>query len=175
MTRLNILLTLTLMTSASTLDAAGTTMRPGLWEFTSTMKSQSGEMEKAMREMDAQMAAMPPEQRKMMENMMGSQGVRQTSKGTTVRVCVTPEEVKRNTVPAMEHGCTQQIVRKSGNTVWFKYSCKSNPPSSGEGEYTLIGDKAYKGKMKVTTRQNGRAETVEMTQSGKWLSERCKP
>ncbi|HJQ63709.1 MAG TPA: DUF3617 domain-containing protein, partial [Burkholderiales bacterium] len=43
-----------------------TRMRPGLWEHSFTMKSQSGQMEQSRKDMQQQMASMPPEQRKMM-------------------------------------------------------------------------------------------------------------
>src|SRR4051794_26771635 len=51
-------------------------MKPGLWEITTNMKSASGEMEKARAQMQQQMASMPPEQRKQMEDMMAKQGMK---------------------------------------------------------------------------------------------------
>ena len=55
----------------STLNAEGSSLRPGVWEYTTTIKTQSGEMEKAMAQMEQQMAMLPPEQRKMMEKNDG--------------------------------------------------------------------------------------------------------
>lgn len=43
--------------------AQAQTLRSGLWEHTVALKSQSGEMEKALTEMQ-QLAAMPPAQRR---------------------------------------------------------------------------------------------------------------
>jgi hypothetical protein len=153
---------------------AGTSIRPGVWEHTATIKSQSGEIEKSMAQMNQQLASMPPEQRKMMENMMASQGVVQNAKGTTVRVCVTKENAKQGLIPASDGQCQQKILRRSGNSVWFKFTCKGNPSSSGEGEYTFIGDTAYKGKMTVRTISQGKTEVIQMNQTGKWISNDCK-
>ena len=44
--------------------ASAQTQAPGLWEHSFTMKSDDGKMEKAMAEMQKQLASMPPEQRK---------------------------------------------------------------------------------------------------------------
>jgi len=130
-------------------------------------------MEKAMKEMQEQMASMPPDQRKMMQDMMASQGVSQTDAGTKIKVCITKEDLKRDMVPPADNQCKQDIVRKSGNSVWFKYTCKGNPPSSGEGEYTFVSDKAFKGKMTMHTTVEGRTDVIQMNQTGKWLSDNC--
>lgn len=149
------------------------TLRPGVWEYTSTLKTKSGEMERAMAQMEQQIAMLPPEQRKMMEQTMASQGIAKSSKPNTYKVCITKEEAEKGMMPSSDPHCQHKIVRKSGNTVWFNFTCKENPPSSGEGKYTLIGDNAYQGTMKVKTLVDGRAETVEMTHSGKWISKDC--
>ena len=41
---------ITLLLSAGIVE--GTSIRPGVWEYTTTIKSQNGEMEKAMAQMD---------------------------------------------------------------------------------------------------------------------------
>lgn len=155
-------------------NAASSSLRPGMWEYTTTVKTQSGEMEKAMAQMEQQMAMLPPEQRKMMEQTMAAQGVAKSSKPNTYQICVTKEDAQKGLIPSSDPQCRQKIVRKSGNTVWFTYTCKGNPPTKGEGTYTLIGDNAYKGTMKVRTMVNGKTETVEMVTKGKWLSKECK-
>lgn len=54
---------------------AAQSLKPGLWEINNKMQSSSGQVEKAMAEAQKQMAAMPPEQRKLMQDMMAKQGV----------------------------------------------------------------------------------------------------
>ena len=61
--------------TAGSFIATAQTMKPGLWEINNKMTTQSGEMEKGMAEMQKQLASMPPEQRKMMEDMIGQSQV----------------------------------------------------------------------------------------------------
>jgi len=80
----------------STQASAQVRMRPGLWEHSFTVKSQSGQMEKAMADMQQQMASMPPEQRKMMEDMMAKQGMSMGAQGRSVKMCITKEQAERD-------------------------------------------------------------------------------
>jgi hypothetical protein len=148
-------------------------MRPGLWEHSFTMKSESGQMEKAMSDMQRQMASMPPEQRKMMEQMMAQQGMGMGTPGKSVKVCITKEQAERNEVPRHEGNCTQQVVQRTANTIRVKFSCAGNPPTSGESEVTFTSPTAYTGKATVNTTVEGKPERMNMEQSGKWLSADC--
>ena len=56
------------------LSACAQTMKPGLWEANNKIGG-SPENEQAMARMQQQMAALPPEQRKAMEDMLAKQGV----------------------------------------------------------------------------------------------------
>jgi hypothetical protein len=49
--------------------AAAQNMKPGLWEMSTQMKG-DGQMGAAMAEAQKELANMPPEQRKMMQDMM---------------------------------------------------------------------------------------------------------
>ena len=168
-----ILLTAITALTLSAGSVQGSSLRPGVWEYTTTIKTQNGEMEKAMAQMEQQLAALPPEQRKMMEQTMASHGVATSSKPNTYKVCITKEQAAKRIIPSSDKQCEQTIVRQNENSVWFKYKCKGNPPSSGEGEYTFIGDKAYKGKMTVKTTVQGKIEVVQMNHTGKWISGDC--
>ncbi len=153
--------------------ALAQTQVPGLWEHTFSMKSQGGEMEAAMAEMQKQMAAMPPDQRKQMEQMMASRGVSMGAQGTSVKVCVTKEDVARKIEPNFREGCTQEVVQRSGNTMKYKFQCTQPRPSSGEGEMTYISDKAYSGKSTVTTQVASKPQQMNMEMAGKWLAADC--
>ncbi len=146
---------------------------PGLWENSVTLKAAAGEMDSAMAQAQQQMAQLPPEQRKMVEQMMARQGVGAGSRATTVQVCVTKEQAARDELPQAEGQCSQQITQRSGSTVKFRFSCAGDPPSSGEGEYTLVSDRAYTGRMVANTLLQGKPERIEMQQSGKWLADDC--
>lgn len=148
-------------------------IRPGLWEHTFTMKTQSGEMEQAMSQMQSQLANMAPEQRKMIEQMMAAQGVGIGPKGTTVKVCITEEDAARDFVPQSDDDCRQEVIERTGNTIRLKFDCAGDPPSSGEGEVTFLNQEVYTGKATINTKVEGRPERMDMTQTGKWLSDDC--
>ena len=150
-------------------------MRPGLWEHSVNMKSQSGQMEAAMAEMQKSLASMPPEQRKQMEQMMAQQGVGMGPRGQTVKVCITKEQADLDNIPQQE-GCTQKVQRVDASTMKVAFSCKGGqgqPPSSGEGTITMQGPTAYTGQFRFKTQNQGKPEQIDMAQSGKWLSENC--
>ena len=153
-------------------------MRPGLWEHSGTLKSQSGQIEAAMAQAQKSMAAMPPAQRKPMEQMMAAQGLGITlgDKGHSTKVCVTPEQAAMDSFPQQD-GCTQKVQRVDASTMNMTFQCKGDtdtPPTSGEGTVQLQGSAAYTGQFKIKTAgANGKPEQIDMAQSGKWLSDNC--
>lgn len=166
---------LALLAGAAGGASAQQRMRPGLWEHSVNMKSQSGQMEAAMAEMQKSLASMPPEQRKQMEQMMAQQGVGMGPKGQTVKVCITKEQADLDNIPQQE-GCTQKVQRVDASTMKVAFSCKGGqgqPPSSGEGTITMQGPTAYTGQFRFKTQNQGKPEQIDMAQSGKWLSENC--
>lgn len=171
-------------------------MKPGLWEHSFKLSDnslnkisggQKEQMTKAMEEMKKQLANLPPEQRKMMEDMMSKQGVKLSDDGfdvpaqgvhvskdgTTVKVCITKEEIDRGEMPQPDENCEQNITQVSSTVFKATYACKGEHPSHGEGQVVFQSDKAYTGTMKFTTEMNKKMETIEGAQSGKWLSSDC--
>ena len=160
--------------AAASFAAGAQTLKPGLWEISNKMNSP--QMDQAMAEMQKQMASMPPEQRKQMEAMMAQRGMSMPGAapggGMTVKMCMTKEQVERNEVPMEKSDCTMSNQQKSGGTVKFAFSCP-NPPSKGEGEFTMSGSEAYSSRVKVTSTVQGKPETMTMEGSGKWLGADC--
>ena len=155
------------------LGAQAQTQAPGLWEHSFSIKSNDDRMDKAMAEMQKQLAAMPPEQRKQMEAAMASRGVKMGAGGSSVQVCLTKEQAARPPEARMgQSDCTQKDVQRSGNTMKFKFECPK-PPSSGEGEMTFISDKAYSGKTLVNSQVAGKPQQMTMEMQGKWLASDC--
>jgi hypothetical protein len=155
------------------LPAGAQSLKPGLWEISNKMKG-SSEMDKAMADMQKEMASMSPDERKQMEAMMGQRGVRMapsTGGGMAIRMCMTREMVERNDVP-MQDGCTTTKQERSGNTMKMAFTC-TKPPSSGEGEFTFMGSEAYKSHMVLNTPTKGKPERMEMDGTGKWLGADC--
>ncbi len=171
-------------------------MKPGLWEhkfkmdessLDASQKTQAEQMTKAMEEMKAQMANMPPEQRKMMEEMMAKQGIKVSDKGlemaeqgvqisregTTVKACVTQEEIDRGELPKGDNNCEQKVTQSSPTVLKISYVCKGENPTQGEGEVVFLNDKSYTGKVSYTTMVENKPQTYRADQSGKWLSSNC--
>ncbi|MBX3585917.1 MAG: DUF3617 domain-containing protein [Ramlibacter sp.] len=155
--------------------ASAQTIKPGLWEITNKMGG-NPEMEQAMAQMQKQLASMPPEQRKMMQDMMAKQGV---SMGTgaggamVVKTCMTKEMVERKQMPVQDKGdCTNTVSNQSASGMDIKFVC-TQPPSSGEGRVNIRSDSAYDMKMTMQTLHKGKSVTTTMDASGKWLGADC--
>jgi hypothetical protein len=168
-------LSLAAICSLFSLAAHAQTTKPGLWEVSTKMDSNGdSQMAKQMAEAQKQMAAMPPAQRKMMEDMMAKQGVSMSAKSdgsTVMKVCITPEMASR---PPLEQqkDCTYNFPARIGNTQRFSFQC-TKPMGSGEGEMTFKGADDYIGTMKINTERNGKKETMSMNTAGKFLSSNC--
>jgi len=148
-------------------------LKPGLWEYTSTIKSSDEALNQAMAQMQKELANMPAAQRKQMEAMMGAQGVGLSgAKPNTVRLCLTPEQAAKPEMPSRD-GCSQQSVERSGKTVRFKFNCQGPPPSSGEGQYTMDSDQAHRGKMVITSVDKGKPQRIEIDSNARWVSTDC--
>ena len=150
-------------------------IKPGLWEITNKLQSSNPQMDQQMAMAQQQMANMPPEQRKMVEEMMAKQGVKLGAGGPGsmgMKICMTREMAERNEIPSQRGDCKTTMLPRSGNTMKMSFAC-TNPPSSGEGEYTFSGSEAYSMKMTVNTQVQGKPEKMNMAGSGKWVGADC--
>lgn len=160
--------------AALSLSAAAQSLKPGLWEVTNKT-SGNPQMEQAMAEMQKQLASMPPAQRKQMEEAMAKQGMKMTAGagGMAMQICMTKEMAEGTPVQMdPKSDCKVTSQSRSGNTTKMAYAC-SNPPSSGEGTFTSNGPEAYTSRMVTKTTHQGKAETLTMEGSGKWLKADC--
>jgi len=154
---------------------AADTMRPGLWEITNTVKSGNSQTMAAMAEAQKQMAAMNPEQRKMIESMMAKQGVGMSMGGDgsmKITYCVTREMAARRELPTGQQGQCTSTSTPTATGMNVSFTC-ANPPSSGNGQVTLTGDTAYTTTMNVTSSARGKPETMTVEAAGRWLSADC--
>lgn len=157
------------------IGASAQNLKPGLWEVTNNMRTGSGEMEKQMAQMQREMASMPPDQRRMMEEMMAKQGMKMGAgggRGMSVKQCMTKDMVERNEFPSQQGDCRTTKQQRSGNVMKFSVAC-SNPPSTGEGQVTFVSPEAYTMKMNINHSAGGKADNMSMDMSGKWLSSDC--
>lgn len=144
-------------------------LRPGLWEHSFTMKSESGRIEAAMAEMQRQLEGLPPAQRKMMEDMMAAQGLSMRAGGGTVQVCLTEEDIRRGDLP-QEEGCKHEVLERNRDRMRLRFVCEG---ASGEGEVVFKGPDAYTGVTNLRTDVDGVTETMVVHQTGKRISGDC--
>lgn len=148
-----------------------TAMKPGLWQIKQQMELDPAQQAQ-MEQMRKQIAAMPPAQRKQMEEMMGRNGASTDAGGgaTTSKVCVTPEDVARQSVPMEQRPDCKYDQSRSGATTNVKYVC-TKPPSQGDIEITTLGPERYTMKMRGTG--GAKATKIAMQGEGQWLGADC--
>lgn len=156
-----------------TAAAQAQTPAPGLWEHSFTMKSANGEMERAQAQLQQQLAAMPPAQRKQIEDMMASRGMRLDAQGVNTQVCLTKAQAAQPVEPRMTGDCKQTALERSGGSLTYRFTCTSPRQAVGEGRVDYVSDKAYTGQASVTTQIDGKPQVMNMAMSGKWLGPAC--
>lgn len=144
-------------------------IRPGLWEVSSSGMQIDGQQLPAMQQMLEQLDRLPPDQRRMMEDMLAQQGVALGDQG--VRVCLSEEQVKARRLPIeQEAGCTQQITESSASHWRFRYQC---PSSSGEGVARFLSDREFTTEVKSTIQSERGVQNAEVKTHARWVSDDC--
>jgi hypothetical protein len=172
---MKITLALIALGGALALPAGAQEMKPGLWELSNKVSSTDGQLNTAMAEMQKQLASMPPEQRKAMQQMMERNGVQMNigaGGALSSRMCMTKEMIQRKEFPVQEGDCKQKLTSLSGNRMKVAFSC-SNPPTSGEGEMIVDSDTSYRVKMHIKGVDGKQQQVVDMDATGKWLGADC--
>lgn len=170
-------LALTLFAGIAALPAHAQNVRPGLWEMSNKVQSDNPQMAQAMERMKKELAAMPPEQRKAMEEMMAKHGGVKLDPsadgGMVLKMCLTKEMIQEalfSTPPSSN--CTHKKTPLVGNTMSYSFNC-TNPQSSGEGTVKFSSDTAFTSRTQVTSSQNGKKEVITMDASSRWLGADC--
>lgn len=144
-------------------------VKPGLWEHSVNMTSESGRLEQALQMARAQMALMPPEQRQMIENMLAQQGVKMDFANQTFQNCISEEEAANGEFNWQQDAqCEQSTVSNVGGETHVKFVC-----GQGEGELVMQNDSQYTGNSRMTLDFNGNTELVTVAHSGKWVGGNC--
>ena len=155
--------------------ATAQTQKPGLWEVTSQIQSGGQDMGAAMAKMQKQMESMPPDQRKMVQDMMAKQGVQMgtsSTGGVAIKICMTKEMIEQSHMAKPSEHCTHTLAPRSGSTQRFTYSC-TQPPSQGQGEVTYVSPEAYTTKLTTTSTVGGKERNMDMQNAGRWLGADC--
>lgn len=156
-----------------TLPSSAQIVRPGLWEHQFQMRSTSGQVEQQMAQAQAQMSRLPPEQRKMMEQMMAGMGMGLGGKPNAVRLCLTPEEAAKAEVPVTDGDCTNTVLERSAQRIRVRFVCKGQDAAKGEAQVDIESDKAYRTQADVRAKVDGRPEQMKLTGTSHWLDADC--
>lgn len=171
-------------------------MKPGLWQNTVKLSGDSvaqmqtaytDQMKQAMEEMKKQMANMPPEQRKMMEDAMAASGVKVSEDGvafdggrismnkdaTVVQNCVTKDDIAKGLLPESGEDCETTLTQIDKKRFKSTEICKGDSPSTSEAEFQLHSPTHYTGKGKTTHMADGKSVEMAFTMDGKWLESDC--
>jgi hypothetical protein len=151
------------------------TLKPGLWELSNRIASGNPETMAAMAAAQQQMANMPPEQRKMMEQMMAKHGVSMNvadGGGVKLTYCLTREMAEKQELPSGQPGqCTTTRTPVPGG-MNVTFNC-TQPPSSGNGQVIFNGTTGYSMRMNVNSQAGGRPQQMTVEGTGRWLSAEC--
>ena len=142
-------------------------LQAGLWELTSSNMQVDGNQLPDFQMMMGQLKTMlTPEQLAQLEK----QGINMGGKG--VRVCLTPEQVKSDSIPLTDpqSGCQQQITERSGNQWKFRFSC---PKAQGTGTATFASDREFTTHVTGTFNATGLKQTGSMDSEAVWLGTDC--
>lgn len=173
---------LLLLAAATQTPVLAQKLAPGLWEHSVTMKTASGAVEAGMAQMQERLAAMPPEKRKQVEDMMARQGMTMgagagagggAGQAMVVKVCLTPEQAALDRLPPPDSNCKQTRQQREGKTLRFAFECSGERQGKGEGEYTLDSDKAHHGRTTIDVLARGKPERMEMQHKARWLAADC--
>lgn len=144
-------------------------VKPGLWEHSIDLKSESGRLEVALELARTQMQLLPPAQRKAVEDTLARQGIKADFVNQTFQNCITEEEAASGTFQfAEDGGCAQTSVRNEGAATHISFTC-----AQGQGELTLTNGTAYTGSSSMELNFAGVPEKATATHSGRWVGESC--
>jgi Protein of unknown function (DUF3617) len=149
---------------------------PGLWEQRMSMQGSDPRLARQMQEAQRAMAAMSPEQRKTMEQMMAQHGVGMSpgasGPGMTLKICISPEQAAKQELPPPGERCSHRITGRTANSLKFAVECPAEQ-ARGEGETVFSNDKAYDGRFRMERSKAGATETMEMQVNARWLGADC--
>ena len=153
-------------------------MKPGLWEVTNKMSSGNTQFAQQMDEMRKRMAAMSPEQRKAMDQMMAEHGGTPMPEiaadgAMKVKMCISPKMAAEQAMPIQRQGsCTSKRANAGPNTIKVTYSC-TQPMSNGDAEIRFDSDTSYTMSLNAHQGSGNKRETTTMHATGKWLGADC--
>lgn len=142
----------------------------GLWENAPGPTLIDGKPMPGMADMSAQLAKLPPEVRKQMQQQMNAQGIDLGS--GKVRVCISADMLKQDRWQQPREGCQMEVTQRSSSEWRWKGRC-TQPPGDLEGVTRFQGDRAYTSQVRVSTQRQGKTQVMSMETSARWLGADC--
>ncbi|MEY4641762.1 MAG: hypothetical protein RLZZ227_1756 [Pseudomonadota bacterium] len=144
-------------------------VKPGLWEHSIDLTSESGRLEIALEIARTQMELLPPAQRQAVEDTLVRQGIKADFINQTFQNCISEEEAASGKFRfADDGGCEQTSVTQDGGTTHISFVC-----DQGQGQLDLTNGTAYAGASSMALNFGGVIENATATHSGRWLGASC--
>ena len=158
------------------LPSSAQEMRAGWWELHNRVSSANAGTDLALSMLLQQWANLAPEQRQGLEQMAAAHGVAlptvDPGGAIGLNACLTPAMLARRQLPTGQPGdCTSNNVAVAGG-MKMAFTC-ANPPSSGEGRLSFIGDTGFTMTMHISSSARGQPEQMTVDTSGQWLGANC--
>lgn len=179
--RTTVIATLFTLAAIGATDASAqqTNIKPGLWQLDVAMpgKMKGNPMAGHLELMKAQMASMPPEQRKQIEAALAdleARGTEFTGDGVRTKECITKDNIAK--FDFLGKNGPDNCMRKSSPTVGgvnVSMTC-TRPQMKVDAAVKFQGDKAYTFESVATLPgPDGKPVSQKSSGSGKWLSSDC--
>lgn len=161
-------ISLTITTLVSTTNAAEISMRPGLWEITTTS------------DLLRLVPHIPADQMQSIKDLANQYGVEmpQIENGATIsKACVTAEMANQKSPPIFgdnQLGCTTKNSTHTGNNYKMGFVCDSaDLKGNGTAEGVITNPKNFSGKTKFSGSAQGNVLNEQADVSGKWVGASC--
>jgi hypothetical protein len=160
-------------------SAQAPNIKPGLWQLDVTMPGEASApaMAGMLKQMKAQMASMPPEQRKEIEKTLADLQARDTEftgNGLRTKECITKDDIANFDLLGKKEAdtCTRKSSPTAGG-VKVSMVC-TRPRMKVDAAVKFQGEKAYTFEsVATTTGPDGKPLSHKSSGSGKWLSSDC--
>lgn len=149
---------------------AALNLKSGLWELHAKM-SADGKVNDANARLEKMFAGMPPEKRKMMQEMMAKHGVGVGQNGAH-RFCFSdamirqPESLAGSSEAAKD--CSSKVVKSTGSSVELEFRCQSG--RSGKASWTASNKESFTSVVEMKSKEG---KTSRIEQTGKFVSANC--
>ncbi len=143
-------------------------VKPGLWE----VQQKTAIDGQKMPDMSKMLEKVPPEMRAQVEAMM-SKKASSMAMGKPIQVCLTKEQLEKQTDPNnTQNRCQFSNIQRDGNVTHVNVQC-NKPKAQGETTVTRLNSEAWTSVTKMTVEEQGSAHAVNSEANAHWVSADC--